>query len=279
MVAVWWNGGVVTCEKDRERIRAVLEWLDPTRGGRAWNSFQTMKRLFGWTRIDTEITWVTLSDSKVTDDWLVNLKRFPNLMGVALHNRQVGAGLDDLHDFMELTTVNIKFASDRHLVELRRLPQLESLGLMEPQSGDIGLESLTSLSKLNSLFIGDCVSTGGVLEGLPELPSLQSLVIADCTGFVDDDLRHLLRLPNLNYLDIVCRKASLGDVALEHLSQLDRLETLALRTPWTDVTDEGLAKLAALKSLEQIYVMGDQCSPSQLQRLRKALPNCSITVQ
>ena len=278
IVSVWWNGGVVTCEKDRARAGAVLDWFDPTGGGWAWQHFRTMYRLLGWTRTDIEITWVTLSDSKVTDDWLVRLKGFPNLKGTDLHDRQLGTGLDHLRGRLTLKLINIHSASDRHLVELRRLPQLESLGLWEPQSGDIGLESLTDLSNLNSLFIGDCKHTDEVLEALPELPLLESLVIQDCKGFVDDDLRHLQRLPNLKYLDVVCSTSSLGDVALEHLSQLNRLETLALRTPWKDVTDEGLAKLAGMKSLKQMYVLGHQCSPSQLQRLRKALPNCAITV-
>ena len=278
MVSVWWNGGVVTCEKDRERAGAVLDWFDPTGGGWAWQHFRTMYRLLGWTHTDIEITWVTLSDSKVTDDWLVRLKRFPNLKGAALHDRQLGVGLDHVRGCTAFNNISIKSASDRHLVELRRLPQLESLSLSEPQSGDIGLESLAALSKLGSLIICDGKYTNEVLEALPVLPSLESLVIQDCTGFIDDDLRHLLRLPNLKYIDILNKRSTLGDIALEYLSKLDRLETLALRTPWKDVTDEGLAKLAAMKSLKTIIVLRFQCSLDQIQRLQKALPNCTITV-
>ncbi len=278
MVSVWWNGGSVTCDKDRLRAVAALEWIDTTRGTWVWKHFATVYRLLGWMRTDIEVDWVTLSDSKVTDDWLVRLNRFPKLEGVTLHDRQLGVGLRELRGCLTLKEINIRSVSDRHLVELRRLPQVESLILWEPQPGDIGLESLTVLSKLNSLFIANSKYTDEVLGALPELPSVESFTVQDCVGFVDDDWRHLHRLPRLKYLDIVCRKALLGDVALEHLSQLHRLETLALRTPWKDVTDEGLAKLAAMKSLKTIMVLGFQCSPGQLQRLQKALPNCTITV-
>ena len=99
-----------------------------------------------------------------------------------------------------------------------------------------------------------------------------------CANFDDDDLRHLLRLPNVKHLGIVDDTSELGDIALEYISHLSQLETLGLRTSWTDVTDEGLAKLAAIKSLKQIHVLGRKCSPNQLQRLQKALPNCTITV-
>ncbi|MEK6261791.1 MAG: hypothetical protein AABP62_24600 [Planctomycetota bacterium] len=209
---------------------------------------------------------------------MVRLKRFPKLHGATLHDRQLGAGLDDIRGCVTLTDINVRSVSNRHLVELSRLPQIESLSLWEPQPGDIGLESLTALSKLNSLFVANSNNADEVLGALPELPLVESFVIQDCVGFVDEDLRHLQRLPRLKYLDIVCRNASLGDTALEHLSHLDRLKTLALRTPWKNVTDEGLAKLAAMTSLKTIMVLGFQCSPGQLQRLQKALPNCTITV-
>ena len=253
MVAVWWKGGSVTCDKDHLLAVAVLDRIDATRGTSVWKHIGTVYRLLGWTRTDVEVNWVTLSHSKVTDDWLVRLKRFPKLEGATLHDRQLGSGRDHLQSCIALNHIDIKSASDKHLVELRRLPQLESLELCEPQIGDIGLESLTALSKLKSLGISDCKHTNEILEALPELPLLTCFGIDDCSGFVDDDWRYLHRLPNLKTLGVKCRTSSLGGVALEHLSQLNRLENLLLQTPWKDVADEGLARLVAMKSLKLMY--------------------------
>lgn len=277
-VAVWWNGGRAFCDPDGVRARAVLGWIDPNRklSGRALSWLYWVNNLIS---SDADITRVHLNDSKVGNDWLVRLKGFPNLTLVGLDDRQLGTGLNDLHDCVALKKIDITSATGQHLVELRWLPQLESLTLCEPQRGDIGLQSLTALSKLNHLYFMDCQYTDDLWEALPDLPSLESLFVQNCTGFVDDDLRCLHRLPNLKILLVDGTTSPVGDVALTHLTQLNRLETLALCIPWPDVTDEGLAKLAAMKSLKQIIVRGHQCSPDQLQRLGKALPNCSITVQ
>ena len=277
MISVWRNGGQVFCESDASRAVAILQWIDPARSWSGLDS-DTVYWVLGLSRSDAGITRVHLNDSKVGDDWLVRLKRFPKLTSASLHDRQLGAGLDDLRGCMELKDIEVKAASDRHLVELRRLPQIESLSLWGPQAGDIGLESLNALSKLKLLFIADCKYTDEILKALPELPSLETLTFYNSTGFVDEDFHYLNRNPNLKTLAILCSTSSLGDVALEHVSQLKGLERLALLTPWTDVTDAGLAKLTTMKSLKQIIVSGAQCSPGQLQRLQKALPNCVITV-
>ena len=278
IVSVWWNGGIVESDADRARLNAALQWFDPTGAGWAWDQYRTLFWFTKWTHTDFDITDVALIDSKVTDEWLVGLKRFPKLRAATLHDRQLGAGLDHLRGCMTLKDISIQSASDGHLVELRRLPQLEALMLWESQAGDIGLESLTALSSLNLLVIGNCKNTGEVLEALPVLPSLEALTFQNCVGFVDDDWQCLHRLPNLKWLYFKGKTSSLGDVALEHVSQLNRLEALTLWAPWNDVTDEGLAKLASMKSLKQIIILGHQCSLDQIQRLQKALPNCVITV-
>ena len=276
MVSVWWNGGTVTGDKDHERTNAVLAWFDPTSTGWVWSYYDTVNRFLVWTCTDIDITVLSLSGSKVTDLRLFGLKRLSKLKAAILHDRQIGAGLADLRDCLELRDIAIKSVSDRRLAELRQLPQLQSLSLYEPQSGDIGLESLTALPSLNSLFIDDCKYTDEVLEALPELPLLERLTVHECTGFGDENFYCLHRLPNLKYLHIE-GQLPLGDFALEHVSQLTRLESLSLRTRWEDVTDEGLAKLARMKSLRNIHVVGVKSSPSQLQRLRKALPSCNIS--
>lgn len=277
MVAVWWVGGEVYCDADHDRASAILGWFDPAEVRGLWNHHGSLHRILGWTREDRDTTRVVLVDSKVGDEWLRNLRRFPQLSGVVLHDRQLGPGLDHLRDCTKLNDVVVHSASNRHLAELRRLPQLEEVMLWEPQPGDLGLDSLTALPKLKWLVVSDCRSTTEVLAAMPELPQLERLTIQSCMGFVDDDLKHLQRLRNLKFIDIV-GQTPLGDAALEHLSQLIHLEELALRSPCQSVTQDGMRALSRMKSLKELIVLGFQWTPEQLKLLRDQLPNCTIMV-
>ena len=277
MVAVWWVGGQTYCDADRHRANVILTGFDPARASGLWSHFSRLYRILGWASEDRDVTFVNLKDSRVGDAWLETLHRCTQLSGVGLHDRQLGPGLDHLSVCAKLNSVSITSASNRRLAELRRLPQLEDVSLWEPQSGDLGLDSLTALPMLKSLFVGNCRSTNEVLAAMPELPQLETLVIQSCGGFVDDDLQHLQRLRNLKSIDIV-GQTPLGDAALEHLSQLIHLEKLALRSPSQSVTQNGMRALSRMKSLKELIVLGFQWTPKQLKMLRDELPNCTITV-
>ena len=277
MVAVWWVGGQTYCDADRHRANVILTGFDPARASGLWSHFSRLYRILGWTREDRDVTFVNLKDSRVGDEWLEALHRCTQLSGVGLHDRQLGPGLDHLGVCAKLKSLSITSASNRHLAELRRLPQLEDVSLWEPQSGDLGLDSLTALPMLKSLFVGNCRSTNEVLAAMPELPQLESLVIQSSSGFVDDDLRHLQRLRNLKSIDIV-GQTPLGDAAVEHLSQQERLVTLALRSPCQSVTQVGIRALSRMTSLRELIVIGRHWTPELLKLLRDQLPNCTITV-
>ena len=275
MVAVWRVNGTVFSDVGRERTIAALEWWDPAGSSRVWQNFESIYQVISWLSSDDEIGFIGLDESSVEDEWLVQLRGFPNLTGISLNAGQLGTGLNQLRETESLRGLHLKSASNRCLDQLQRLPQLENVYLWNAQSTEIGLDSLAALPKLKSLFFGLCVQTDGLLKALPELPLVESLVIQECQGFVDADLKHLKRLPNLKYLDIVV-SARVGDEGLKILSRLENLETLALRRSWQQVTDDGLQSLQELKKLKKLIVLRGDLTPAQVTTLERLLPNVVI---
>ncbi len=270
------NGGMVTCDKDRALACDVVDWFALRFGDGAWKHVNPMHRTISSARNDGEITWVNLAESPIQTDDLFNLKRLTGLKGAGLHRRQLGRGIEVFRDMPQFERIGISYANSGQLVELQRLLNLKNVSICKPVSGDIGMEALAEFPKLTHLDLQDCTVTSELLQSLPQLPKLQSLTLARCTNYDSDDLRCLQRLPDLKDIDLVCETGSLNDAALEHLSQLQHLESIALRTPWKDVTEEGMAKLSRLKSLQKIYLWKIQCSPGQIGRLQKAVPNCTL---
>ena len=138
------------------------------------------------------------------------------------------------------------------------------------------MQALADLPHLKSLLLIECKDITGLLESAPELPQIESLVIQQCVNLDCNDLKHLRRIPNVKYIDLVCKTGTMNDTAIEHLSHLEHLETLALRIPWKDVTDVGLSKLASMKSLKKVIVLRWQSTPEQINRLQKAVPHCTL---
>ena len=270
------NGGMVTCDKDRALACDVVDWFALRFGGGVWKHVNPVHRAISSARNDSEITWVNPAESPLQTDGLFNLRRLTGLTGAGLHSRQLGRGLDVFRGMPQFERIGISQANTGQLVELKRLPNLKNVCVWKPVSGNIGMEALADLPKLTHLDLQDCKVTAELLRSLPQLPPLESLTLARCTNYDSDDLRCLQRLPNLKDIDFVCETGSLNDAALEHLSQLQHLESIALRTPWKDVTDEGMAKLSRLKSLKKIYLWKIQCTPEQISRLQKAVPNCTL---
>lgn len=272
------HGGTLSCEGDHKRAVSFLSWLDPQEKWGAWDHFHTLRMSLGYTRPDSEITRVMLQETTLKTDDLLRLKRLTGLKGAALNHRQIGVGLDAFRDLPEFKQLSINQAQHGQLRELKRLPQLESVGISHPRTGDIGMESLAELSKLKSLNLEGCSATDQLLKALPELPRVEDLVVQRCTQFGNDDLNYLNRMPNLKTIDLVCKQIAVNDTGIEHLSKLEHLETLALRSPWADVTDAGLAKLATMKSLKLVIILKYHSPPEQIDRLKRAVPNCQVKV-
>ena len=151
MVAVWRVQGDAFNASDPERAIAISQWSDFLGVPRHRTYFSEIWSVLCWTHSDVEITHVRLMNSKVTDEWLIQLNGFPKLRHLHLHERQLGPGLARWHGAQQLAGMSVTSASNRRLAELRWIPQLQSLMLWNPMPGDIGLDALSSLPHLKVL--------------------------------------------------------------------------------------------------------------------------------
>ncbi len=134
----------------------------------AWQSAVDVLCVTNWNTTDRDVTAVQLQDADVDDTWLIHLKSFPKLQHLRIDDRQLSAGPSNLRGLKQLTDLSITNVSNRHLVELQRLPQIQLLSLWQPQTGDIGMRPLSLMPNLSQLIIGDCPHTGEILKQLPE---------------------------------------------------------------------------------------------------------------
>jgi hypothetical protein len=122
-------------------------------------------------------------------------------------------------------------------------------------------------------FRGSRAVTDETLRIVGRLAQLQE-VAANETSISDAGLAHLGLLPDLRLLHL--NQTQVRDAGLVHLEALP-LEVLDLC--YTRVTDAGLERLYAIKSLKEVWVIGCGCSDEALTRLRSALPGCKVIAE
>jgi hypothetical protein len=106
----------------------------------------------------------------------------------------------------------------------------------------------------------------------------ESVVGADLFYPTDADLACLARFPNLRRL-VFARSLDLTDRGIEQLAQFTELKRLVLGEA-DQVTDAGLLPLARLANLTDLRLdLGRRMTPAGIERLRRAMPNCQITVR
>src|SRR5262249_32722608 len=108
------------------------------------------------------------------------------------------------------------------------------------------------------------------LATLASLPSLKSLSFAR-TKITDSGMVHLRNLKSLYTLDV--SDCDFKGAGLAHLKEL-KLEKLSLAS--SRLNTVGLGYLRPLVTLRALDLTGVKADPSDLEALRKALPNCRV---
>jgi len=93
---------------------------------------------------------------------------------------------------------------------------------------------------------------GDALDRMAGMPGIESLALVE-TDVTDDDLARLARLPSLERLSIEARQPRF--------------------------TTRGLERLASLKRLRHLELIGDWASETAVAPLRQALPECEIVAK
>jgi hypothetical protein len=127
------------------------------------------------------VVFVSLRDTKASDDDLKVLSKLPALENLDLTNAPItGAGL----------------------AHLRGLRNLQHLGLWNTKVDDAGLEHLARLTKLQSLVLDGTRVTDAGLEYLAGLTDLEGWLDLSGTGVTDVGLKHLEKLTKLRNLNL-----------------------------------------------------------------------------
>ena len=200
--------------------------------------------------------------------------------------------------------------NDETISLLGELDKLESLATDGTKLSDDGMKGFLAFKSLRSLSMfhpsWDLKTfTGAGLAHLKELPKLQKLTVAGSTGDdkvlwavgqitqlkefstwhtrqTQDGNAHLLKLTNLRALKIGQRlppwgqatPPSFDDTTLATLTQMKSLETLSLME--ARLSFEALVQLKTLPNLKTLNIAQTEIAPSDVEKLRAALPNVKL---
>ena len=166
--------------------------------------------------------------------------------------------------------------TDSTVVHLAGLAELEYLQTNRSELTDEGMKALAPLKKLKNLklFHPGKAFTGTGLAHLAELPDLERLTVAGSLQFGDDGMAAVAKLVRLKEFRTWHAGQTIEGVkklrelkALKHLTLGQRL---AYKPP-TTVSDETIAVIAELGSLESLQLEEARLSFDALKRL-KSLP-------
>lgn len=227
------------------------------------------------------LTSLAITNSVINDPTVdMIVKSFPNLTELDLSsNTNMTSGalktISELGKLQRLTLVQNRFndISTRRLEKLKELRALDLRGNME--AGDMALEVVAELPKLNAFKHRSTAVTDSGLEYLSKNQSLDSLLMQDFV-VTDQSGPHLAKLGKLTQLEIFrCQGfgsegvlalkgmnltrltlrdlPNVDDRGMEVFDDLPKLKRLYLHE-LTSVGDSGLAHLAALKSVELLDI-------------------------
>jgi serine/threonine protein kinase len=220
----------------------------------------------------TNLTSLNLAGTRVSDAGLEHLKGLTNLTKLWVGTSGVsGAGLEHLKGLTNLTTLDLANApvNDAGLVHLKGLSNLAELDLRGTRVSDAGLVHLKGLTYLRALGLEGTQVSGAGLEHLKELNDLESLGLK-YTLVSDAGLEHLAGLSHLRGLSLT--GTGVSGAGLEHLKGLNHLELLDLTS--TPVSDAGLIHLKELPNLTWLTLHRTRVSDAGLIHL-KPLTNLS----
>ncbi|MGY8768993.1 MAG: leucine-rich repeat domain-containing protein [Pirellulales bacterium] len=200
--------------------------------------------------------WIT--DSQVTD--LAPLIHLTQIDLLDLQEAPV-KDLSVLSSLSKLKSFRIKNSQVNDFSPIFDLTQLEILGLEDPNITD--LTPLTKLINMRSLTLH--TPNANEFSPLGNLISLEELDFDDPSI---TDLAPLAKLVNLRHLTLETPKAN----DLTPLGKLINLQFLTLKTPKA----KDLSPLLQLSNLEYLNIQDVEFTIAELDKLKKALPNCEI---
>lgn len=219
---------------------------------------------------EATLAWLKSLDTR--PDSAQKQPRFPSLT------------VDDLRTMKDLRLGGHRASDNKHVfipaAEFRfllGLPALENANLVECDGlNDESLVFIGKLTALKSLNLGDAQVTNTGLRSLAGLKNLETLDLGWTKDVGDPGLPLLAKLPNLKVLGLGGTKVT--DAGIPVLASFKSLKEVKLGG--TAVTDRGVAALEACKGLQAVHLgRKTKISTQAIDRLKKALPSCTVSVQ
>ena len=162
--------------------------------------------------------------------------------------------------------------SDEQMVLLTAVRDLEELNLSGARISDEGLVNLRDLTKMKTLDLwGNDAITDKGLRHLASMRRLEQLWLG-ATEIRGTGLAHLRGMTSLRILHL--SHTHVDDAAISRLQNCKNLETLTLFN--TEVTDQCIEQLTQFPNLDYVILGNTKVTDAGLQRLRDALPHCTI---
>ena len=142
----------------------------------------------------------------------------------------------------------------------------DEVSVQGPQSEEswdavLGVMNERRISKLRANSISDCV-----LERLAGLNHVTHLRIAGSSGVTDQGVKHLVRMAQLQDLELGGQNSTITDQGLDALSQLTHLRRF--QACWTPgISDAGLVGLSHCDQLEDVDALGTQTGDGTIRAL------------
>ena len=166
---------------------------------------------------------------------------------------ETAAHVGHLHDLRILGFPRSNL-TDEGLRHLKDLVHIRELWLNSPSLSGDGLSSLVAMTEMEELILYEA-PVGA--RGIGHISQLRNLVELKIEGgnFCDSDMAPLAALVNLEKL-VLSENDNTDNIEgtfAEYLTNLPQLRDL---NPGTKVTDDGLARIAGLSNLEELYLTG-----------------------
>jgi Leucine-rich repeat (LRR) protein len=160
------------------------------------------------------------------------------------------------------------------LVELRKLQELEGLGLSDTRVTDASIPTLLRLPRLRWIDLSR-TKVGG--SGVAVLSQSRSLTVISLDG-IGLRARALHSLGNMVQLEALSiSETGTTGAGIEHLSRLTNLRELTLSNNHVD--DEGFCRLHGLDSLEMLYLGHTGITDRSIEHIVTEFPNvCALSV-
>jgi len=218
---------------------------------------------------DETLAWLKSLDTR--PDSAQKKPRFPTLT------------IDDLKTMKDLRLGGHRASDNKHVFIpaaefkfLLGLPALENANLVEIDGlTDEALAFIGKIQGLKTLNLGDAQVTNAGLKHLTGLRNLVDLDLGWTKDVGDAALPLLTKLPNLKILGLGGTKVT--DAGLPILASFKSLREVKLGA--TAVTDKGMIALESCKALEKVTLKKTKVTPTAIERLKKALPACTVVTQ